>query len=340
MIHLTEDVRASLAKVGEALDDALLLVDQGAAVQFANRAARALLELPAEDATLGVAVPWQRALRDLLHRLPVEGAATEVHVTGGQPQVLEGFAVQQDGAFWGGIFVVRSAPARRSESPPAPARAFAHEVKNALHSILLNLYMLRKWAASQAAVEPQILAKFDLVSREIHRLNGLAESHLPDDRPRVRREVVRLPQLLGEVVARVTPPAREAGIEIRSRLPADLPPLPGDTRLLRDAFLALIENRLDAVGQGGELEIQAGVGGKQAFVMVTDSGPGIRGPVEARPARSGRGLGLTEWVVRGHEGSFETFSGAGLGSTVVVKLPLTTSTPAVGQADTGLTREA
>jgi hypothetical protein len=44
--------------------------------------------------------------------------------------------------------------------------------------------------------------------------------------------------------------------------------------------------------------------------------------------------------VRGHEGSFETFSGAGLGSTVVVKLPLTTSTPAVGQADTGLTREA
>jgi signal transduction histidine kinase len=331
MISLSDDVRVCLAKLGEAIDDALLLVDQGAAVQFANRAARGLLDLPAEDATLGAAVPWQRELRDLLYRLPVEGAATEVHVTGGQPQVLEGFAVQQDGAFWGGIFVVRSAPARRSEGPPARASEFAHEVKNALHSILLNLYMLRKWAVSQPAVEPQILAKFDLVSREIHRLNGLAEGYLPDDRPRVRREVVRLPQLLGEVVARVTPPAREAGIEIRSRLPADLPPLPGDTRLLRDAFLALLENRLDAVGQGGELEIQAGVGGKQAFVMVTDSGPGIREPVEARPARSGRGLGLTEWVVRGHEGSFETFSGAGLGSTVVVKLPLTASTPAVGQ---------
>jgi signal transduction histidine kinase len=330
MIPLTDEVRACLAQLGEAIDDALLLVDQGTAVQLANRAARALLELPAEAATLGTAGPWQRELRDLLHRLPVEGAATEVHVTGGQPQVLEGYAVQRDGAFWGGMFVVRSAPARRIEASSSRANEFAHEVKNALHSILLNLYMLRKTAASQPAVETQTLAKFDLVSNEIHRLNGLAEDFLPDDRPRVRREVVRLPQLLGEVVARVIPPAREAGIEIRSRVPSDLPPLPGDTRLLRDAFLALLENRLDAIGQGGELEIQAGVGGQQAFVMVTDSGPGIREPVEPRPARSGRGLGLTEWVARGHGGSFETFSAAGLGSTVVVKLPLTSSTPAIG----------
>src|SRR5262245_8066386 len=306
MISLTEEVRICLAQLGEAIDDALLLVDQGTVVQLANRAARALLELPAEDATLGATGPWQRELRDLLRRLPVEGAATEVHVTGGQPQVLEGHAVQQDGAFWGGMFVVRAAPARRSESS-ARASEFAHEVKNALHSILLNLYMLRKAAASQPSVETQTLAKFDLVSNEIHRLNGLAEDFLPDDRPRVRQEVVRLPQLLGEVVAQVIPSAREAGIEIRSRVPADLPSLPGDTRLLRNAFLALLENRLDAIGRGGELEIQAGVGGQQAFVMVTDSGPGVRGPVEPRAARSGRGLGLTEWVARGHGGSFETF---------------------------------
>jgi signal transduction histidine kinase len=183
--------------------------------------------------------------------------------------------------------------------------------------------MLRKWAASQPGVEHHVLAKFDLVSRDVHRLNGLAEAFLPDAQPRVRREVVRLPQLLDEVLAQITPPAREAGIEIRSRLSADLPPLPGDTRLLRDAFLALLENRLGALGQGGALEIQAGVGGQQAFVMVTDRGPGTREPVESRAAREGRGLGLTEWVVRGHGGSFETFSAAGLGSTMVVKLPLT-----------------
>jgi signal transduction histidine kinase len=56
--------------------------------------------------------------------------------------------------------------------------------------------------------------------------------------------------------------------------------------------------------------------------MVTDTGPGIREPGESRVVRKGRSLGLTEWVVRGHGGSFETFSAAGLGSTVVVKLPL------------------
>ena len=334
------DVSTCLARLGEALDDALLLVDQGATVVLANRAARDLLALPAEEVTLGAAGPWRREVLDLLHRLPVEGAATEVHLGGGHPQVFEGHAIQQDGAFWGGLFVVRSARARRSEAEPARTADFAHEVTKALHALLLHLYVMRKWAAAQRDVDPAILAKFDLVSREINRLNGLTGAFQPDAHPRVRREVVRLPQLLDEVVAWITPPAREAGIEIRSRLSADLPPLPGDTRLLRDAFLALLENRLDALEEGGELEIQAGVGGQRAFVMVTDRGPGRREPVETQASRPGRGLRLTEWVVRGHGGSFETFSAAGLGSTVVVKLPLTSETAADEPADVGLVSEA
>jgi signal transduction histidine kinase len=334
------DVRTCLDRLGEALDDALLLVDQGATVVLANRAARELLALPAEETTLGAAGPWRREVLDLLHRLPVEGAATEVHLGGGQPRVFEGHAIQQDGAFWGGLFVARSARSRHSEAEPARTADFAHEVNKALHALLLHLYVLRKWAAAQRDVEPAILAKFDLVSREINRLNELAGPLQPHAQPRVRREVVRLPQLLDEVVARITAPAREAGIEVRSRLSGDLPPLPGDTRLLRDAFLALLENRLDALAAGGELEIQAGVGGQRAFVMVTDRGPGGPEPLETQAARPGRGLRLTEWVVRGHGGSFETFSAAGLGSTVVVKLPLTSETAAAGPADLGPAGEA
>src|SRR5262249_45946024 len=79
---------------------------------------------------------------------------------------------------------------------------------------------------------------------------------MPDARVRIRRESVRLSPLLTEVVARVTPPAQDAGVEIRTRLPGDLPSLHGDGRLVTEAFVALLEDRLTVRPRGGEREEQ------------------------------------------------------------------------------------
>jgi signal transduction histidine kinase len=345
-IVLTGEVRGCLAQVGEALDDGLLLVDQHGLVHLSNRSARNLLDLPAEHHVLTRGGQWQSELLELLRRLPDEGSATEIHLSAATPLVLDGYAVEEDGDFWGALFVARSTAGRqRRDVPSARTAEFAHEVKNALHSLLLNMYMLRKWAASQPFVETQTLGKFDLVSNEVHRLNSLADDFLPDSRPmRVRRDLVRLSDLLGEVVSLVTPQAREVGVEIRSRVPGELPPIQGDARLLKDAFLALIGDRLQAMLQGGELEILAGAGGKHAFVMVSDSSPGMgQSRAEsfgARAGPSGRGSGVTEWVVRGHGGSLETFDTPGLSTTFVVKLPLAGAPPGIAESELGGIREA
>jgi signal transduction histidine kinase len=344
MIALTDEVRGCLTQVGEALDDGLLLVDEQGLVHFSNRTARALLDLPPEDGVLDSASQWQRELLELLRRLPAEGSATEVHLSGDTPLVLEGHALETQGSFWGGVFVARAAGGRRRELGSTRTAEFAHVVKNALHSLLLNIYMLRKWAASQPYVETQTLGKFDLISNEVHRLNGLAEDFLPDARPRVRRETVRLPALLSEVVGVVASQAREAAVEIRSRVPAELPPVQGDARLLREAFLALLGNRIQAVDPGGELEIMAGSGDQHAFVMLSDSGTAttlsLREETLSGRAGGSRGFSLAEWVVRGHGGSLETFSAPGLNTTFVVKLPLAGAAPSTGEADVDLIREA
>jgi signal transduction histidine kinase len=344
MIALTDEVRAWLAQVGEALDDGLLLVDREGAVHFANRMARALLDLGSEPDAVAAAGPWQRELLELLRRLPAEGSATEVHLSKPVPLVLEGYAVETGGTFWGGVFVARSSGGRRPEAPPTRAAELARELRNAQQSLLLHVYMLRKWAASQPYVETQTLARFDLLSSEIHRLNTLADDFLPDARPRVRRESVRLAPLLGDAVALVADQAREAGVELRVRVPAALPPIQGDPRLLKDAFVALLGNRLQAIDPGAELEILAGAGAKHAFVMLSDNAS--RAPMAWRDAAfgsrpgTGRGVGITEWVVRGHGGSLETFNAPGLGTTFVVKLPLAGEAPAVAGEDPGLLREA
>jgi nitrogen fixation/metabolism regulation signal transduction histidine kinase len=344
MIALSEDVRGCLAQVGEALDDGLMLIDQQGVIHFSNRTARALLDLPGEHGTLDPSGPWGRELLELLGRLPSEGSATEVHLSGSLPLILEGYGVAEKGAFWGGVFIARMAGTRRREAGSTRAAEFAREVKNALHTLLLNVYMLRKWAASQPYVETQTLARFDMVSNEVHRLNGLAEDFLPDARPRVRRESVSLAPLLDEVVGMVTNQAREAGVAIRVRVPSELAAVQGDPRLLKDAFAALLGNRLQAMQPGGELEILAGAGDKHAFVMLSDNGsaaplPFREEPYGARSGAAGRGVGIMEWVVRGHGGSLETFGAPGLGTTFVVKLPLAGAPPAALD-DLGLLREA
>src|SRR5262245_15206793 len=348
MIGLTPEVLSCLAQLGEGLDDGLLLADRHGRVHLSNRAARELLDLEGEPATLGAAGQWQAELLELLQRLPTEGAATEIHVSGPAALILDGYAVEQDDEFWGGIFVARSRADRRRESEgreESRSADFGHEVKNALHSLLLNTYMLRKWAASQPYVETQTLAKFDLVSNEIHRLNGLAEEFMPAARVRIRRESVRLSPLLTEVVAQITPQAEDAGVVIRTRLPGDLPSLHGDGQLLTEAFVALLEDRLSALPRGGELDVLAGVGGKHALVVVIDNAAELShagreaGHSEGygdRSSRGGRGPGVTEWVVRGHGGSFETFDAAGVGTTSLVRLPLPGAAPAVAEPDLGL----
>jgi nitrogen-specific signal transduction histidine kinase len=345
MIPLSDEVRAWLSQVGEALDDGLLLVDREGTVHVANRTARALLDLGTEPGALDAAAsPWQGELLALLRRLPTEGSATEVHLSNRVPLVFEGYAVEAGGAFWGGVIVTRSSGGRRGDGPPTRDAELARELKNALQSLLLNVYMLRKWAASQPYVETQTLARFDLLSSEIHRLNSVAEDFLPDARPQVHRQSVRLAPLLGEAVSLVADQAREAGVELRVRVPAELPAIQGDPRLLKDAFVALLGTRLEAIDPGAELEILAGTGAKYAFVMLSDNASRALAAWRdesfgGRPG-TGRGVGIAEWVVRGHGGSLETFSAPGLGTTFVVKLPLVGEPPAVADDDLGLLREA
>ena len=53
------------------------------------------------------------------------------------------------------------------------------------------------------------------------------------------------------------PTARQANIEIKSYVPADLPPVPLDRELFKQALLNLMLNAEQAMPEGGELTIQA-----------------------------------------------------------------------------------
>ena len=115
----------------------------------------------------------------------------------------------------------------------------------------------------------------------------------------------------------------------------DLTPVPavtGDPAELREAFLNLLFNALDAMPQGGALTFSTAVEGDRVVCVVADTGVGMSEEVRHRcfepffttKAEHGTGLGLSivYGIVTRHGGEIEVWSRPGEGSRFTVRLPL------------------
>jgi signal transduction histidine kinase len=111
-----------------------------------------------------------------------------------------------------------------------------------------------------------------------------------------------------------------------------LPPVVGNAGQLRQVFLNLVVNALQAAGTAGSIEIETGTERGGVLVRVRDDGPGIAAEHRERlfvpffttkPAGEGTGLGLyiSYQIVRGHGGEIRVDSQPGAGATFSVWLP-------------------
>jgi two-component system NtrC family sensor kinase len=137
-----------------------------------------------------------------------------------------------------------------------------------------------------------------------------------------------------EVISLVDREATLRDIRIHRRYDEHLPVIYSDPSQLRQVFLNLINNALDAVKQGGEITLVTGRGEpKSVEVKVGDTGIGI--PAESlakifdpffttKPPGKGTGLGLSicHGIIRKLGGDISVISEVGKGSTFTVHLPI------------------
>ena len=130
--------------------------------------------------------------------------------------------------------------------------------------------------------------------------------------------------------------AREAGIDLVSRLPEDLPDIVADKRAIKQILINLLSNAIKFTQRGGKVIVSAAMRGTDIVLRVEDTGVGIAADdlphvgdpfFQARTAydrpHDGTGLGLS--IVKGlielHGGELEIESRLGAGTTVSVRLP-------------------
>jgi two-component system cell cycle sensor histidine kinase/response regulator CckA len=149
--------------------------------------------------------------------------------------------------------------------------------------------------------------------------------------------LVDLKKIVQDAVALAGPKWQEdcdrRGIRIRVKTYLrTLSPVEVHPEEIRDVFVSLILNAVDALPEGGEVYLTTEEDSGFAYVYVQDNGPGIGEDIRDKifdpffgtkgDARSGLGLSLAYAVIRRHKGDIEIMSQKGQGTTFVIKLPL------------------
>lgn len=214
------------------------------------------------------------------------------------------------------------------------AAQVAHEIRNPLSSIGLNIEMLadeleeHQWEKNE---EAQSLINITL--SEIERLNNVIHDYLQFARmPSQQLQPTSLNDLVNELAKFVQPEAQQVRVDVMCDLDEKLPDVPLDPGRIRQAILNCVRNAIEAMPDGGQLVFFSRLSDKNHVVLeITDNGPGISPDHQLRvfdPFYStkdkGTGLGLpyVRQIVEEHEGRIDLDSTPDAGTTISISLPV------------------
>lgn len=212
------------------------------------------------------------------------------------------------------------------------ASGLAHEIRNPLSSLRMNLQLLREdWDNPITEREQKGRRKIDVLIRETERLENVLSNFLRfASGHSLNLQKTNLNALAGELLDFIAPEIDRARLRLRREFDPALPPVDLDPALFRQAVLNLLINARQALGPGGEIVVRTSANGREVRISVSDNGPGI--PPEnrdrvfhlyfsTRPGGTGLGLPMVKKIVEQHGGTvdFETDPGKGTTFTICLK---------------------
>jgi signal transduction histidine kinase len=214
------------------------------------------------------------------------------------------------------------ADASRHRAVAAVSRDLGHEIKSVLNVVTLNLALLSRVASTgqPTRADLELAARSgDVMRREIKRLDsyidGILRAHARDDEGWMRVDLGAMCQRIGLLIAAR---AMRQRVAVRLSIPDSEVFINASPAQLQNALLNLAVNALDAMMNGGTLDLQVSADGPTARFRIVDSGPGLSDAVRSDPWQPHRtmdgpgiGLAVTKAAIDAHDGRIVYHRGSG-----------------------------
>jgi two-component system nitrogen regulation sensor histidine kinase GlnL len=204
------------------------------------------------------------------------------------------------------------------------AAGMAHEIKNPLGGVRGSAQLLRERAGDRDQVE-----LLDIIIKEVDRIDFLVQELLDLARPRdYSFSPANVHQILDEVLRLMEKSLRDRDVRVKREYDPSLPPLRVDPTRIRQVFLNLLSNAVEAMPGGGDLTVTTQFflpphsdrpivserGAGVVLIEFKDTGPGLdEGTAErlftpfytTKKNGSGLGLAVSYKIVQEHRGTIE-----------------------------------
>jgi signal transduction histidine kinase len=212
------------------------------------------------------------------------------------------------------------------------ASGLAHEVRNPLNSIALQLSILERRLARMPERPTELGEVVGVIREEIKRLDNLVGDFLLFSRTnRIQYRASSLDTLVDEVTRLLRPEARAGAVTLeRQRSGDELPDIPMDVERMKQVVINLVRNAIEAMdGRGGKVSIETGLVDGRARIRIQDDGPGLPEGLDVfqlfvttKDKGTGLGLPIAQQIVLEHGGEISATSPPGQGATFAVSLPI------------------
>ena len=194
--------------------------------------------------------------------------------------------------------------------------SIAHEINNPLEGIANLLYLAKRAKTDQETLQVCL----DMSEAELNRVSEITKQMLSFHRDTRAPENVSVAELLDGILSLFTAKLREKKISVRRQYDSAgwMLAYPGE---LRQAFVNLIANALDAMEGGGQLTLRVrerGGASPHLCISIADSGKGMPRDVMRQlgdlflttkgEAGTGIGLWVTRRILGKHQGGLRVYS--------------------------------
>jgi len=201
--------------------------------------------------------------------------------------------------------------------------SIGHELRNPLGVAESSVFLLEK----RVGTDPGARKHLHRIGEQIAVANGIVGAllDLVRDRPMDAQEI-SLREVVESAVDRVP---RPQGVTIEVK-PLDGVRVMGDAAQLRQVFVNLVQNAVDACGETGQVKVEARAENGNVEISVEDTGPGLDASIKARlfeplittKAKGiGLGLALVRRIAERHGGTILHVAPPTRGARFVLTLP-------------------